>query len=83
MIRYKTIKISKCTTKGRFPENRGGKLLLIILPFLGHLSFEIRNKLNSYIRNQLPSYSLRIAFQSKTRLSSLFKFKGTIPKYLC
>ena len=58
------------------------KQLLIILPFLGHLSFETRNRLNSCIRNQLPSCSLRIAFQSKTRLSSLFKFKESIPKYL-
>ena len=46
------------------------KQLMIILPFLGHLSFETRNRLNSFIRNQLPSCSLRIAFQSKTRLSS-------------
>ena len=59
------------------------KQLLIILPFLGHLSFEARNRLNSCIRHQLPSCSLRIAFQSKTLLSSLFKFKDSIPKYLC
>ena len=58
------------------------KQLLIILPFLGHLSFETRNRLNSCIRTQLLSCSLRIAFQSKTRLSSLFKFKESIPKYL-
>ena len=56
---------------------------MLIFPFLVHLSFEIRNRLNSCIRNQLPSYSLRIAFQSKTRLSSLFKFKESIPKSLC
>ena len=58
------------------------KQLLIILPLLGHLSFETRNRLNSCIRNQLPSCLLRIAFQSKTRLSSLFKCKESIPKYL-
>ena len=58
------------------------KQLLIILPFLGHLSFETRNRLIRCIRNQLPSCSLRIAFQSKTCLSSLFKFKESIPKYL-
>ena len=56
--------------------------LMIILPFSGHLSSETRNRLNNCIRNQLPSCSLRIAFQSKTRLSSLFKFKESIPKYL-
>ena len=59
------------------------KQLLIILPFLGHLSFETRNRLNNCIRNQLPSCSLRIAFQSKTCLSGLCKFKDNIPKYLC
>ena len=52
---------------------------MIILPFLGHLTFETRNRLNSCIRNQLPSGSLSIAFQSKTHLSSLFK---SLPKYL-
>ena len=57
--------------------------LLIILPFLGHLSFETKNRLYSCIRSQLPSCSLRIAFQSKTSLSNLFKFMESIPKCLC
>ena len=51
------------------------KQLLIILPFLCHLSFETRNRLNSCKRNQLISCSLRIEFQSKTHLSGLFKLK--------
>ena len=55
--------------------------LMIILPFWGNLSFETENRLNSCIRNQIPSCSLRIAFQSKTRLFSLFKFRESIPKY--
>ena len=55
---------------------------MIILPFLDHASFATRNILNSCIRNQLPSCSLRIAFLLKTRLSSLFKFRKSIPKYL-
>ena len=37
-------------------------------------------RLQSCIRNTIPYYSLRIAFQSKTRHSSLFRFKGIIPK---
>ena len=59
------------------------KQLLIILPFLGHLYFETRSRLKNCIRNQLPSCSLSVAFQSKTRLSIIFKFKESIPKYLC
>ena len=60
------------------------KQLSIILQFLGHLSFETRDRSNSCIRNQLLYCSLRIVqiVQLKTRLSSLFKFKDSIPKYL-
>ena len=60
------------------------KQLLIILQLLGHLSFETRNRSNSRIRNQLLSCSLRIVqiVLLETRLSSLLKFKDSIPKYL-
>ena len=71
-----------CITKKNY-QTVEKKQLLIILPFLGYLSFQTRSRLNSCIRNQLPFCSLRIAFQSKTRLSSLFKYKEIIPKYLC
>ena len=54
--------------------------VLIVLPFLGAQSFLVRKRLQSCIRNHLPYCSLRIAFQSKTRLSSLFRFKDIIPK---
>ena len=50
------------------------------MPFPGAHSFLIRKRLQSCIRNYLPYCSLRIAFQSKTRLSSLFRFKDIIPK---
>ena len=42
---------------------------------MSYSSFQIRNRLSSCIRNQLLSCSLRNAFQSKSRLSGLFKFK--------
>ena len=56
--------------------------LLIVLPFLGRLSFKTRNRLNKCIRNQLTFCLLTVAFQLKTRLSSLFKVKDSFPKYL-
>ena len=43
------------------------------------LSFETGNRLNSCVRSQLPSRSLRIAFKSKTLRSSLFH---SIPNFL-
>ena len=54
------------------------KQLLIVLPFLGAQSFLVRKRLQSCIRNHLPCCSLRITSQSKTRLSSLFRFKDII-----
>ena len=59
------------------------KQLLVTLAFLGCLSSETKDRLNSCVRNQLPFISLRIASQSTNRLPSLFKFKDSIPKYLC
>ena len=46
------------------------------------VSLKTRNRLNRCIRNQLPFYSLRIVLQLKACLSSLFKFKNSIPKHL-
>ena len=56
------------------------KQLLIVLPFLGPQSFLIRKQIQNCIRNHLPYCSLRISFQSKTRLSILFRFKDIIPQ---
>ena len=56
------------------------KQLLIVLPFLGAQSFLLRKRLQSCIRNHLPYCSLRITFQSKIRLPSLFRFKDIILK---
>ena len=56
------------------------KQLLIVLLFLGAQSFLVRKRLQSCIRNTIPYCSLRIVFQSKTRLSNIFRFKDIIPK---
>ena len=44
------------------------KQLFIILPFLGHLSFETRNRLKSCIRNQLPSCSKKVFLNTFARI---------------
>ena len=53
-----------------------------MVPFFGRFLFEIRNRLGSSVKNQLPFCALKIAYQSKNRFSDLFKFKERIPKYL-
>ena len=51
------------------------KSLLIVLLFLGHLSFETRNRLSRCIKSQLHFCFLKIAYQSENRVSNLFKLK--------
>ena len=52
--------------------------LLLVLPYTGTLSLQIRNKLLTAYRC-LPQFQLRIIFTSNNRLSSSFPFKDKIP----
>ena len=54
------------------------KQLVIVLPFLGSQSFSGRKQLQSC--KPFVTLFIKIVFQSKTRLSSLFRFKDIIPK---
>ena len=55
---------------------------MIILPYLGKLSLEIRNRLRKYISKHVSDCKLLIIFRSNRRLSSIFRFKDTIPQDL-
>ena len=72
IFKVKSFLIDLSKSLSKVYQTVGKKQLPIILSFLCHLSLETRNRLNSCIKNQLPSCSLRTVFQSKTRLSSLF-----------
>ena len=61
-----------------FTEHLLWLLLLIVLQFLSAQSILVRKGLKSCIRNHLPYCSFKTAFQSKTRLFSLFRFKDII-----
>ena len=49
-----------------------------VLPFLGSLSFEIRSCLQKCFKNYIPYCSLKVVYQSKRRISSLFIFKDVV-----
>ena len=55
---------------------------MIVLPYLGKLSLQIRTRANRIMRNKLPHCNLRIAFQSKYKLINFFTFKDKIPVFL-
>ena len=71
---YVTIKVYNSLEK---------KQVSIASRFLGEMSYDVRKWLQTCVKYHLPMCTVRTAFQSKTRLSSLFKFKDCIPKNLC
>ena len=56
--------------------------LLIILPFLGTMSSNLKQKLQTSIRNSLPQCNIKVILKLTKRLSALFRFKDVIPKEL-
>ena len=54
------------------------KQALLVLPFLGPLSFEIRSRLQKCFNNYIPYCSLKVIYQSKIRISNLFNFKDFV-----
>ena len=58
------------------------KEVRIVLPFLGQFSLNLRSRLYNCFNKTLPQCNLKVIFQSKNRLSNLFRFKDSIPKEL-
>ena len=58
------------------------KDVLIVLPFLGQFSLNLRSRLYNCFNKTLPQCNIQVSFQSKNRLSNLFRFKDSIPKEL-
>ena len=54
------------------------KQVWLVLPFLGPLSFEIGSRLEKCFKNCIPYRSLKIAYQSRSRISNLFNFKDVV-----
>ena len=58
------------------------KVVLIVLPFLGQFSLNLRSRLYNCFNKTLPHCNTNVIFQSKNSLSNLFRFKDNIPKEL-
>ena len=54
------------------------KQVLLVLPFLGPLSFQIRSRLQKCLKNYIPYCSLKVVYQSKSIISNLFHFKDVV-----
>ena len=58
------------------------KELLLVLPFLGKFSSNLKHRVISCFKSSLPQCKTKIIFKSTNRLSSLFSYKDILPKDL-
>ena len=58
------------------------KRLLLVLPYLGIISFQTRTKLQEALKGVLNCCKLEIVFKCQARFSNSFRYKDSIPKDL-
>ena len=56
--------------------------LLVVLPYLGTFSLNLRKRLYKSFGKSLPQCNIKVIFQPKNWLSSFFKFKDSSPLHL-
>ena len=54
------------------------QILLVLPPCLGPLLIEIRSRLQKCFKNYIPYCSLKVVYQSRSRISNLFNFKDVV-----
>ena len=54
------------------------KEVLLVLPFLGKVSLQVRTRLERLFAKHIPCCKLRIIFKCNSRLSSFFRFKDVL-----
>ena len=64
------------------PEQNKQRIVFCI-PFLGHLSFKLRNNITKLIKAHYPNVKLQFVYKSPKRLSSIFKIKDLLPSLVC
>ena len=69
----------ECAFKENIPTVEK-KRLLLVLPYLGIISFQTRTKLQEALKGVLNCCKLEIVFKCQTRLSNSFRYKGPVPK---
>ena len=56
--------------------------LILVFPYLGQQSFEIRNRIQCCLEKNAPVFDLKVVFPSRKQPSALFTFKDKINKML-
>ena len=56
--------------------------IIIVLPYLGVVSAQIRSKFKKLFKKSLPNYNIKVINKSTLRMSNLFSFKDKFPSSL-
>lgn len=56
--------------------------MIIDLPNLGKMSFQIRLRINCIMKNKIPYCNIRFTFQTKCKISNFFRFKEKSSSFL-
>ena len=60
-------------------SDRNKLRVVFCIPYLGQLSFRLRNNINKLMKCYYPDLKLQFIYKSPKRLSSLFKYKDLFP----
>ena len=71
--------LNKRLTEKQITLTAHKKDLVILLPFLGKLSPNLRTRLRNCISKKLSFCKIRVIFKSSTRISNFFQFKDKMP----
>ena len=74
--------LNKIRNKRETPVTANRATLYFSIPFLGHRSFSLRNKVKHLVQNFYPQISLKAVFKPQNRLGDIFRFKDVIPSDL-
>ena len=55
---------------------------MIVLPYLGKSSLELRHRLRKYVNKHISNCKLLVIFRSQRRLSTMFRYKDVMPSDL-
>ena len=64
-------------------SDRNKLRVVFCIPYLGQLSFRLRNSINKLMKCHYPDLKLQFLYKSPKRLSSLFKYKDLFPTLVC
>jgi len=79
----KHVKRFLCEKMNPTVKNNEKQIKYLRLPFLGHISYQIRKELTSILEKSCPNLTFRFVFSNNYTIGSFFNYKDRLPDSLC